>query len=160
MKRSVSVLLAVLTALALAACGGDGGGGKPQVPFEVGTDTAEYTVDGAAGWTVQTTNVKIAAGDDVLYNGTVTLALYDCCEQFLEGTLTYGDLQVVGLKEGMVGLVKNERYTAAVPQEIRDHVDSVEAQIMDGTLQVESGLKRYTSQDTLNALIDSLDPTK
>ena len=88
------------------------------------------------------------------------LALYDCCEQFLEGTLTYGDLQVVGLKEGMVGLVKNERYTAAVPQEIRDHVDSVEAQIMDGTLQVESGLKRYTSQDTLNALIDSLDPTK
>lgn len=73
MKRSVSVLLAVLTALTLAACGGDGGGGKPQVPFEVGTDTAEYTVDGAAGWTVQTTNVKIAAGDDVLYNGTVTL---------------------------------------------------------------------------------------
>lgn len=78
----------------------------------------------------------------------------------MEGTLTYGDLQVAGLKEGMVGLVKNERYAAAVPQEIRDHIDSVEAQIVDGTLQVESGLKRYTSQDTLNALIDSLDPTK
>lgn len=90
----------------------------------------------------------------------VDLALYDCCERFLEGTLTYGDLQVAGLKEGMVGLVKNERYAAAVPQEIRDHIDSVEAQIVDGTLQVESGLKRYTSQDTLNALIDSLDPTK
>lgn len=90
----------------------------------------------------------------------VDLALYDCCEQFMAGTLTYGDLQVVGLKEGMVGLVKNDRYTAAVPQEIRDYVDSVEAQIIAGTLPVESGLKRYTSQDTLNTLIDSLDPTK
>ena len=61
MRKFVSVLLAVLTALTLAACGGDGGG-KPQVPFEVGTDTAEYTVDGAAGWTVQTTNVNMTAG--------------------------------------------------------------------------------------------------
>lgn len=90
----------------------------------------------------------------------VDLALYDCCEQFMAGTLTYGDLQVSGLKEGMVGLVKNDHYVASVPQEIRDYIDSVEEQIISGSLTVESGLKRYTSQDTLNSLIDSLDPTK
>ncbi len=90
----------------------------------------------------------------------VDLALYECCERFMAGTLTYGDLQVLGLKEGMVGLVKNEQYANTVPQDIRDHLDSVEEQIISGTLTVESGLKRYTSQDTLNALIDSLDPTK
>ena len=90
----------------------------------------------------------------------VDLVLYECCEQFMAGTLTYGDLQVVGLADGMVGLVKNDRYTSAVPQDIRDYVESVESQIIAGTLTVESGLKRYTSQDTLNALIDSLDPTK
>ena len=42
-------------------------------PFEVGTDTAEYVVDGSAGWTSYPVNVKIVAGEEVLFNGTVTL---------------------------------------------------------------------------------------
>ena len=41
--------------------------------FEVGEDEAEYTVDGASGWNVVTAFVKIAAGEDVLFNGVVTL---------------------------------------------------------------------------------------
>ena len=36
----------------------------------------------------------------------------------------------------------------------------VAARIADGALVVESGLKRYTKQETLNELFDSLDPTK
>lgn len=43
------------------------------VPFEVGSDTAEYVVDGSSGWTGYDVYVKIAVGDDVLFNGTVTL---------------------------------------------------------------------------------------
>ena len=42
-------------------------------PFEVGEDTAEYEVEGASGWNVANVNVKITAGDDVLFNGVVTL---------------------------------------------------------------------------------------
>lgn len=42
-------------------------------PFEVGTDTAEYVVDGSAGWTSYPVYVKIVAGEEVLFNGTVTL---------------------------------------------------------------------------------------
>ena len=41
--------------------------------FEVGEDTAEYEVEGASGYNVVNAFVKIAAGDDVLFNGTVTL---------------------------------------------------------------------------------------
>nr|MBR4281004.1 DUF4430 domain-containing protein [Clostridia bacterium] len=42
-------------------------------PFEVGEDEAEYEVDGASGWNVANINVKITAGEDVLFNGVVTL---------------------------------------------------------------------------------------
>ncbi len=41
--------------------------------FEVGEDETEYTVDGASGWNVVTAYVKISAGDDVLFNGPVTV---------------------------------------------------------------------------------------
>ena len=44
-----------------------------DAPFEVGEDETEYVVDGSSGWTMGTVNVKIVAGEDVLYNGTVTL---------------------------------------------------------------------------------------
>jgi len=90
----------------------------------------------------------------------VDLALYDCCEKFLEGTLTYGDLDVLGVKEGMIGLVENDNYNACVSEETRAYVTAVAQQIADGTLTVQSGLKRYTKQDVLNELFDSLDPTK
>ena len=90
----------------------------------------------------------------------VDLALYNCCEAFLNGTLTYGDLEVLGVKEGMIGLVENEAYAALVSEENRAYVTNVAQQIVDGTLTVESGLKRYTKQEVLNTLFDSLDPTK
>jgi len=90
----------------------------------------------------------------------VDLALYNCCEAFLNGTLTYGDLEVLGVKEGMIGLVENDNYAAIVSEEIRTYVSGIAQQIADGTLVVESGLKRYTKQEALNTLFDSLDPTK
>ena len=90
----------------------------------------------------------------------VDLALYDCCEAFLNGTLTYGDLDVLGVKDGMIGLVENDNYNALVSEETRAYVADVAQKIADGTLTVQSGLKRYTKQDVLNELFDSLDPTK
>lgn len=90
----------------------------------------------------------------------VDLALYDCCERFLNGTLTYGDLEVLGVKTGMIGLAENENYEKTVSEDIRSYVANVQQQIADGTLTVDSGLKRYTQQETLNTLFDALDPTK
>ena len=90
----------------------------------------------------------------------VDLALYDCCEAFLIGTLTYGDLDVLGVKDGMIGLVENDNYNALVSEEARAYVSAIAQQIANGTLTVQSGLKRYTKQDVLNELFDSLDPTK
>lgn len=90
----------------------------------------------------------------------VDLALYECCEKFLNGTLTYGDLEVMGVKEGKIGLVENDAYMTLVSEETRAYVADVAAKIAAGELTVQSGLKRYTKQDVLNDLFDSLDPTK
>ncbi len=49
-----------------------------DAPFEVGEDETAYEIDGASGWTKGTFNVKIVAGEDVLYNGTVALTSDDC----------------------------------------------------------------------------------
>lgn len=90
----------------------------------------------------------------------VDLALYNCCELFVEGKLTYGDLEVLGIRDGMVGLVENDNYAACVPEEIREYVKQVSAGIVDGSVTVESGLKRYTPQSKLNDLFDALDPNR
>lgn len=90
----------------------------------------------------------------------VDLALYESCEAFLNGTLTYGDLDYAGIKEGKIGIVDNEIYQTLVPSEIRDYIKELQNGIVDGSIEVKSGLKRYTSADDLNAKYDSLDPNK
>ena len=90
----------------------------------------------------------------------VDLALYEACEAFMAGTLTYGDLAYMGVKEGKIGLADNENYQKLVPQEHRDFISQIESDIISGALVVESGLKQYTPLEDLNALYDLLDPTK
>ena len=67
MKKIALLLIALMVALfACTAFAAEG-------PFTPGEDETEYTVDGASGWTTETAFVKIVAGDDVLYDGKVTL---------------------------------------------------------------------------------------
>lgn len=90
----------------------------------------------------------------------VDLALYEACNAYLNNTLTYGDLVVLGLKDGKVGIVDNDNYKTIVPEKDRTYVQGLIDQIIAGDLEVKSGLKRYTSIADLNALFDKLDPTK
>ena len=91
MKKILAFVLAAVMILSLAACGST----KSEVPFEVGKQSTEYTVDGASGWTKQTVNIKIAAGEDVLYNGTVTLTSDD---QFVSEA-TYAAITEAGISQ-------------------------------------------------------------
>lgn len=90
----------------------------------------------------------------------VDLALYDACQSFLNGTLTYGDLVVLGLKEGKVGIVDNENYQSIVPEKDRAYIQQLIDKILSSELVVASGLKRFTPVEELNLLYDKLDPTK
>ncbi|GAP14959.1 uncharacterized ABC-type transport system, periplasmic component/surface lipoprotein [Longilinea arvoryzae] len=90
----------------------------------------------------------------------VDLALYEACDAFLKNTLTYGDLAVMGLKDGKVGIVDNDNYKTIVPEADRTYVQGLIDQIISGDLEIKSGLKRFTPVADLNALFDKLDPTK
>ncbi|OQA77765.1 MAG: Membrane lipoprotein TmpC precursor [Tenericutes bacterium ADurb.Bin239] len=90
----------------------------------------------------------------------VDLMLYEACEQFLAGELEYGVLQYEGLKEGKVGIVQNENYENYVSAANREYIDQIISDIISGELVVNSGLRRFTSTEDLNAYYDSLDPNK
>ncbi len=90
----------------------------------------------------------------------VDLALYEACEAFLNNTLEYGTLVNLGINEGKVGIVENDNYKAKVSEETRTYISQIIMQIKDGSLVVESGLKRHISVTDLNAYIDSLKPNE
>jgi basic membrane protein A len=90
----------------------------------------------------------------------VDLALYEACEAFVAGELTYGDLAYLGVSEGKIGLCDNENYQKLVSEDTRAYLEEVTQGILSGEITVGSGLKRFTSTEDLNAMLDALDPNK
>ncbi len=121
--------------------------------FIIGVDTDQYEyfihTDPAKAANIVTSVLK-----------RVDLALYEACEAFVNDSLTYGDLVVLGLNEGKVGIVDNENYQSIVPEEDRRYVQQLIDGIKSGDIVVQSGLKRYTPIVEVNALFDLLDPTR
>lgn len=68
-------------------------------------------------------------------------AIYRALQMAQAGTLAYGTAEVLGLKEGAVGLAKNAQYEAAVPAATRAKIDELEQQIVRGSITVETAFK-------------------
>lgn len=90
----------------------------------------------------------------------VDLMLYESCVQFLNDELQYGLLQYEGLKEGKIGIVQNANYESIVSAENRTYINNLINGIISEEIVVNSGLKRYTTTEDLNAYYDALDPNK
>jgi basic membrane protein A len=52
----------------------------------------------------------------------------------IEGTQEYGKRELLGLKDGAVGISKNSYYEKLVPAEVRAEIDAIEAKIVSGEL--------------------------
>lgn len=104
MKKVLAVVLAALLTISMVACAK-----APAAPFEVGKDTATYKVEGASDWAgTVTANVKIVAGDDVLFNGAVTVtsdSLYAC--EFVYAAVLEKGLSQAGIQEGFITNIGN-----------------------------------------------------
>lgn len=65
-------------------------------------------------------------------------SLYRAIKMDIEGTLTYGGVDVLGFAEGGVELVKDAHYEEIVPEAIRAKIDELEQKIIAGEIVVET----------------------
>lgn len=66
--------------------------------------------------------------------------VYDFVKVYVEdrGSINYGGIDSLGLKENAVGLAKNEVYKENVPQDIQDLIEKTEDDIISGKLKIPS----------------------
>lgn len=72
-------------------------------------------------------------------------ALLDAVKKYKDGSLTYGKVNSIGLKENAVGLAKNEYYNA-LPKDIKDKLDELTTKVSNGEIKVKSGFAMSKSE--------------
>ena len=65
-------------------------------------------------------------------------SLVDAVKKDLAGELPYGEYQVLGLEDGVVGLADNEIYQSIVPEEIQQAVNDAKDKIISGEIEVNT----------------------
>lgn len=83
-------------------------------------------------------------------------SLYRAIKLHLEGNLSWGSEEVLGLKEDAIGLAKNEFYENNIPADIRTFIDELEDKIISEEIKVESALGMDTNK--LSELRNSVRP--
>lgn len=83
-------------------------------------------------------------------------ALLRAVKKHLDNTLEYGKTEILGLKEGAVGLAENEYYENSVPAEIRKEISALKEKIEKGELVVDSAIGMDATK--LAEIINSVKP--
>ncbi len=65
-------------------------------------------------------------------------SLFRGIRMHMEGTLPYGRAEVLGIREGGVGVADNENYRRLVPEEFRARIRELERQILSGEIKVDT----------------------
>jgi len=65
-------------------------------------------------------------------------SLFRAMSMYLEGTLPFGEAEALGVAEGGVGLAKNEYYDRMTPDEVKEAIELVEQDLLDGNIVVET----------------------
>lgn len=66
------------------------------------------------------------------------IAMYNMLKGTVEGTLAYGTLETMGVKEGVTALVEDDYYKEMVPQEARDYLEEIKGEIVEKKIKVSS----------------------
>lgn len=70
----------------------------------------------------------------------VDLSILRAIEMHLEGTLPYGEAEVLGIAEGGVGVANNENFQEVIPAEFRAQLEEIEAAIASGEITVGTAI--------------------
>ncbi|MGH0052665.1 MAG: BMP family lipoprotein, partial [Sphaerochaetaceae bacterium] len=84
----------------------------------------------------------------------IDLALLRAVKLDIEGNLEYGIYDMLGIKEGGVGLAKNSYYESILSDDIKNTIDEIEQQFINGELTVSSAFGM--SSEEINVLRNSV----
>ncbi len=65
-------------------------------------------------------------------------SLYNVIKAHQAGTLNWGKTEALGIKEGAVGIARNDNYKKVVPQDVQTWIDGLEAKVKSGEYKVPS----------------------
>jgi len=65
-------------------------------------------------------------------------SLYRAMSMFIEGTLPFGEAEALGVAEGGVGLARNEIFERLTPAEVKEAIEQVEQDLLEGRIVVDS----------------------
>ena len=132
------------------ACAGGSGNGVHNAAGETGKYVLGVDSDQSLQYTEDATIQERFATSVITEVGH---AIYNIIGQYLdEGTLPFGEYEIVGLAEGTVGIVEGEALDAALTDEGKAALEEAKAGIADGSVTVESAIGR--DQDEIKAFID------
>jgi basic membrane protein A len=107
---------------------------KDAGKLAVGVDSDQATIFAATD----------PAQADVIFTSVekkVGESLFLALKGTIDGTQAYGQRIVLGLKDGAVGISKNQWYEKLVPADLRAEVDAKEADIISGAIVVNADVK-------------------
>ncbi len=107
---------------------------KENGKLAVGVDSDQATIFAASD----------PAQADVIFTSVekkVGQSLFLALKGTIDGTQKYGVRELLGLKDGAVGISKNAYYEKLVPADIRAEVDALEAKIVSGELVPDTAMK-------------------
>lgn len=115
-------------------------GGTGQGVFEAASESNKYAigVDADQSQLLQESNPKQASLilTSVLKN--VDAGLSFALKKAYEGQLQYGIAEYVGVKEGSVGLAKNNVYKQVTPNDVQVKIDAIENDIINNKIKINS----------------------
>lgn len=82
--------------------------------------------------------------------------LFTVLKQIAEGSVKWGSLESMGVAEGVAGIAQNEYYDKHVPNEVKEKLEAIKQDIIDGKIVVDTAFSMSTSE--INALKDSVRP--
>ncbi|MFD2332725.1 BMP family protein [Cohnella sp. GCM10020058] len=122
-------------------------GQKADIVFQVAGGGGLGTLE--AGSSLGKYTIGVDSNQNSLYPGSVLTSMmknidssvYRALDLFKQGKLTFGQNEVLGIKEGGVGLAKDSLYESNVPKSIQDKLTDIEAKLTNGEIKVQSTLK-------------------
>lgn len=118
-----------------------------DISFQVAGGAGLGVLEAAKG--VGKYSIGVDSNQNSLYPGSVLTSMlknidtsvFRALDLYKQGKLQFGKNEVLGIKEGGIGLAKDNLYDKYVPQSIRDKMKEIETKLSTGEIKVTSILK-------------------